>query len=298
MKIVFLVYAKPETGLGHWYRTIELAKRAEERGHYVTIVGNRMARPFTFFQVRENEEYDLYHVLHQIDPDWLVVDLQDSVPDYIYNITKTRLAVLNGVGYDKEDEADLTIIQGFSDKNRENILSGEKYVVLRKELFEAKQHIDKKAKDWFVWGGTKDKMGILTAFPLIMPESKASLVISKMFPIELKTISNPAIHTPVFVDDSSIIPLMTISNRACVAMGMIAWELAALEIPAYVFSVSNGHLGFANKMQENGLLLAYPEIGLPEENKVVEFLSTPFEITGNPPDEKGADRILAAMENF
>lgn len=307
MKIVIMVYAEPKVGLGHWYRSIELAKRAEERGHYVTVVGNKMARPFTFFQIREGETMDLYHVLHQTNPDYLVVDLQDRVPDYIYDLVKSRLVVLNGVGREEEQKADLTVIQGFANGlHPDNIYAGPEYVILRRELFQIKEKFkpgpDVPKRNWFVWGGANDKMNLLPTFPQVFPEQNSFLIINKHFPLPAWTKGgtihwNPAIHSPTLIDDLYIVQAMLSAKKACIAMGMVAWELAALGVPTYAFSWSEGHLKFAQRMQEHGLIKAYPRVGLPSPEEMQAFLSEPFEpdVT-NAPDDKGADRILDLME--
>src|SRR3990167_587681 len=295
MNIVILVYAKPEVGLGHWYRSLTLAEEARKRGHYVWLVGNKMALGQHFFQVRENDPDDLFHVLHQIRPDFLVVDLQDSVPDYIYDLVgNTKILVLNGVGREEEEKADVAIIQGFTDIMRPNTYSGPEYVILRKNITNMPRDPQIINFDnWFVWGGARDKMSLLPAFSQAMPEVEANLVVTD-FMKECPSVNGN--HLVFRAKDDSIITVMYTSGKACIATGMVAWELATIGVPTYAFSWSEGHLRFAKRMEEAGLVKAWNGVGLPSCEEIREFLNEPFYPTGTPPDGRGAERIVEIME--
>ena len=301
MKIVFVVYAKPEVGLGHWFRTLALADVANEAGHQVWLCGNRMARGIhNYYQIRENEPDDLYFVIEQIKPDCLVLDLQDKVPGYVYNIPRKnmKIVVLNGVGREEEDQADLTIIQGFSDTQYSKTFSGVEYIILRPELF--KYPKIENPKSWFVFGGAADKMQLLAEFQHTMWDIQANLWTTSFSP--LNGVVNNDAHSLYRTDGYNIVngtmfAIMCLSKAACISMGMTAWELVAMGIPTYVFSWSEGHLAFAKQMEKNGLIKVWDGIGLPGFDLFRNFLlENQFEITGDKPDEFGAQRVLKLME--
>jgi len=298
MKIAILVYANQEVGFGHWYRSIALANHAKQKEHLVWLIGNKMARGYDYFQTREDFPDDLYHILHQVKPDVLVMDLQNKVPEHIYDIidgTNTKTVVLNGVGYRNEDErADATIVQGYPDAppTQANTFYGPEYVILRQSIFNMKWT---PLTSWFVWGGARNKLDILDRFHKSMKDESAMIIATNF----AKNVPEPNTNHQVYIpEDEGIFPLMSISKRACIAMGMVAWELAVLGVPIYAFSWSEGHLRFAKTMQENGLLLAWDGIGLPPNEKIVGFLSRDFIPTGKRPDSKGVDRVLSIMEQL
>lgn len=293
MNIAILVYANETVGLGHWYRANALADKMTELGHTVVILGNMQTRKHIYFQVRENNELDLIYAIEQVEPDYLIVDLQDSVPDYIYGLG-VRIVVLNGVGREDEDRAELTFIQGFSNKKRNGLFAGPEYVILRDSIFAVEYSPQ---SDWFVWGGAKDKMRLLEKFYKNVKSGTGFAFTTGfsdyIFPHENNqpqlVIGNPR-------DDKQMILSMSIAKKACVAMGMVAWELVAMGVPAYVFSWSKGHLKFAKEMEKAGLIKAYPKIGIPDDDEFIRFINEPFKITGERPDALGATRIAQILK--
>lgn len=300
-KIVVVVYADEEVGFGHWYRIQALVRTLEEREHLVWVVGNVMAHGHNYYQIRPGERNDLYHVFDIVRPDIIVADLQTRVPDYLYELSMqfgTKVVVLNGVGYDWEQDADLAIIQGFSDIKADNTLSGPEYVILRDEIHKfANMGLMREPGSWLVWGGAADRLGLLNKFAELFSERPARLMASKYVTDGITPGSQIQL---VYTTDSGeeFIPIMATSEKAFVAMGMICWELATLGIPAYVFSRSEGHLGFAKKMDEQGLIKAWRAVGLPNDNEIAEFLYTPFEVNGILPDREATTRIAQAMEEL
>lgn len=298
MKIMILVYAKPEVGLGHWYRSAALAKAGKDHDHLVWLTGNRMAHGFNYYQVREDNPDDLYHVLDQVKPDVLVMDLQDKVPAYVYQVIRDvrqeiKTVVLNGVGRAEEDKADLVIIQGYSNTKFGNTYAGPEYVILRPEIF--KIPAGARPLSWFVWGGARDKMNLLRGFQDALPGENAILVASEMMSDLPSMTDNHQVYIP---EGDAIIPLMGVSKQACIAMGMIAWELTVFDIPIYAFSWSDQHLMFAKEMEANGLLLAWDGVGLPETDQMRAFLSERFSPNGRKPDDQGTHRVIALIEGL
>jgi len=86
-------------------------------------------------------------------------------------------------------------------------------------------------------------------------------------------------------------------NRACLSMGMIVWELLTIGLKCYVFSSSQKHLEFAQRMDKMRLIRAYSKVGLPKDkDEFVDFLSGGFELNeGLVPDGKAVERIERLM---
>ena len=87
-------------------------------------------------------------------------------------------------------------------------------------------------------------------------------------------------------------------NRACLAMGMIVWELLTIGLKCYVFSSSQKHLEFAQRMNKARLIRAYDRVGLPKnKDEFKDFLGGGFEMNeGLVPDGKATERIFDLME--
>jgi hypothetical protein len=275
MNLLFYVFADRETGLGHWYRCAALADAAD--GHRVDVVPDRSPRT-------------LRRMLALCAYDWLVVDVPE-VPECVYELAGergVRVCQVNGVGYSRDDpRAALTIVQGYGEAE----FSGPEYVVLRPELFTYRHWA---TNSWFVWGGAADGMNLLPAFQEACPYWEATLVRPVLAQREMAALS--AHHQAVKPAGDKIFSWMAQAGRACVAMGMAAWELAALRVPVYAFSATEGHLRFARRMEDAGLVLAYPKVGLPEPGGLRAFLELPFTPWGTPPDGKAAERIVRLME--
>ena len=298
-KIAFLTYAEPNTGLGHWFRTLALEQEAKNQGYSTHFLTNRMLHREMYFQVRENNFDDIYNALHQIKPYAIVIDFQGNVPDYTYDITRKfgiKTVILNGVGRVEENNANLVVIQGLSETRNPNTVSGAKYVILRSKMGEISAKHN--GNSWFVWGGARDRMGLLKMFNRV-DDREATLVVHQEFidPLIYRGITethpNP-LHLVTHVTGDAMLPIMANAKTACIAMGMAAWELAYLGTPTYAFSSTPGHLRFAKEMEIAGLLLAYPKVGLPNTVKqFCDFINQPITVQDeNRPDLLGAQRVM------
>jgi spore coat polysaccharide biosynthesis predicted glycosyltransferase SpsG len=213
--------------------------------------------------------------------DWLVIDLPDEAPGWLYDHCQDRgikTCILNGVGHQVGDRATLRIVQGLG----EGQYSGVDYIILRDSVFQAKKARNP-IVEWFVFGGAADKMGLTQKFPNWQ---------RMVFTISDEDWQAADNH------DNGFLLAASQCKKACVAMGMTVLELASWgDIPVYVFSVSETHLKFAKGLEEAGYAKVYPKVGLPDNQKeFLGFLSEPFKITGKPIDGRACERILGLMK--
>jgi len=282
MKVNFLCFANNETGFGHWYRSVALAKHIRNQGSQVTIIGDRVPPDNLLCHRVPFGDQTIWRGPLSQQCDWLVIDLPDEAPDWIYDHcqqSNIKTCVLNGVGHQVGDRADLRIVQGLG---REEY-SGVDYIILRKSVFEAKA-IRRPIMDWFVFGGAADKMGLTKRFPDFQKMS---------FTISDQDWQAGDSH------DNGFLVAASQCRRACVAMGMTVWELAAMGIPTYVYSLTAQHLSFAKKMAGAGYIRAHRQVGLPDtEMKIRDFLGQPFTPSGRPIDGRASERILDLMQTL
>lgn len=271
-----MLYCFTDTGLGHWYRCHALVKEIVNRGSYAAIVGDKPTKWSSFYFTAKKDDKKVFETaVNTIEPDWVIVDLPEKVPGWVFNI-KSNVCVITGMGHEENDKADLIINQG---------LVGEycapDYIILRDEVFNHKSKLNS-LTDWFVFGGAKDKLSLIEAFSEIYHNYNYSALVSP----------------DVISDNFPFHWIMSKSKRACISFGMTAWELAVYGIPTYAFSIAEGHLNGALKMEGAGYIKAYHKIGLPKDlQSMRHFLETSYTPTGEIPDGLGAKRVIKLMEN-
>ncbi len=289
MNIKFIVFSNSQTGQGHYFRCEALAKLALEYGNSISLIGDRKF-PFlpenSFTSSEYKEEFATSGAF-----DWVIADLPFSPILH----TRAKTCLLNGVGYELETNYDLVIIQGFSNVKGENIFSGSRFVILRSDLLKYKRSATDKTASWFVWGGSEDDMNLLSKFSFVY--STFHRIESEL---ELWLQHSTDKYGKLFQKTNSpelLLFNMGASKKACVAMGMIVWELIYLGVPTYVFSSTKKHLSFAKPLHDLGLIRAWYKVGVPKPREIKEFIETPFRVSNNDrPDLLGANRILSLLE--
>lgn len=307
LTILHYCFANEFTGLGHHFRSLALAQAAQDRGHIVFIASNRQPpKQFRYLPAEYLSPAHYAGALQAAKPDWVVVDLPHTLPDWIRELApdNTKICTLNGIGYDQADNwVNLRVIQGVADLelpkgiNRGNTVMGIDYVIIRPEIERYRDNLR-----WYggtlVWGGGNDYLGILPKMVSLYFNSRSLyLVVADMTP-EPKHI-NKDWHSVnrISGDGLGMIERLAVCRDAAVAMGMITWESAYLSTPCYVFSYSPLHLMFAQGMERYGLIKAWPEVGLPSDDEIREFLAEPFKINEeNRPKGDGAINVLKEIE--
>jgi hypothetical protein len=283
MDILVYVLATKEHGLGHIYRSRAFIKRARELGHNVLEMSNLLDASILKVNPNASIESALGIGLLVRKFDWIVIDVPNQVPDAAIEVVHragAKVALLNGVGRTWEEAADISWIQDRPER-----------VIIRDE-FVTKRWLG--GNMWFCWGGAADMMGLLPKFA----ETRLPgwLVRSELGP---EVSGENGYQVVVSEPKENMLSYMMGCKGACIAMGMIAWELAALGVPTYAFSRSPEHLEFAKKMESMGLLNAWPSVEgveVPDRYAMLQFLHSGSGPSGRAPDGLGADRLIDAME--
>lgn len=293
MKIAFIFFT--DDGLGHCYRSSALRKEATRVGYKSIAITDwhETLDRIHVSDIGDTIDSRIITWLNGYKPDWLVVDLPIPIPEWLTIYARNNriwTVALNGVGHDKPDMADIIWVQ---DDPLRVIIRPEIFEIPDRPLFE---------NSWFVWGGARDPMNLRYRFESAMPHDPAMLTRTCMSLGEhcveagRKRPVNDC-HYRVFTNGIDIFHYMSICERACVSMGMICWELAAMGKPVYAFSKTSEHLRFAQNMENLGLIKAYPEVGIPDNSEIQRFLRTPFTPTGKKPDGNAAYRLLNLMND-
>jgi spore coat polysaccharide biosynthesis predicted glycosyltransferase SpsG len=300
LKLLFYTFRNKHTGYGHWFRSLALAEVAQDRGHEVLIASNTeppFRYPWEFVAYDSPTELDRALSFHH--PDWLVIDLPDTLPGWIQDMAKCKICVLNGIGYDQAEGVDLRVIQGVADLelpkkiDTSNTIMGLEYIILRPEI--ARYRSAKKFDLWFIWGGGNDHLSLLDRFGESCQDKNAVMILNGMAKLPKRRSQNHLLIEPE--SPEAIFNPMAYAQWACVAMGMVVPELIYLNVSPYVFSFSELHLKFAQGMERYGLIKAFPQVGLPGKRKMRAFLEEPFPQVGeNKIDGWGAERVVEEIE--
>lgn len=299
MRLLFYVFCSPQTGFGHFYRSMALAQVASDRGHTVYIASDtRPSNNVIWLSVKYDFPPSLEYALDFVKPDWLIVDLPDTLPAWIEDMATCKICVLNGIGYDQANNVALRVIQGVGDLelpkgvDLSNTVMGVDYVIIRPEIERFKKCT--KNNKIFVWAGGNDVTGLLPRYEQVCSDWVSTLIVSNITPVPGATGQN---HTVIKPQSSlDIFKWLASSKRAVVNMGMIVWEALFLGIKVHCFNASKLHLTFSQAMDRQGLLKSYPAVGLPDNEQMRKFLEQDFEIKGKRPDLKGGERVIKEME--
>ena len=303
MRLCFTVFANKFTGYGHHYRSLALARTAQQRGHEVFVASDRQS-PDGLYHIptKYNDPASLALALEVAKPDWLIVDVPDPFPAWIREMAKCKVAALNGIGYNQTEGLDLRVIQGHKDvelpgkQDGVPTVKGIEYVILRPEIQKYKGAA--RTEDWLCWGGGTDPLGLLPRFTVACPGWFAVLIASPMIPVPIVT--SPT-HAVVRMNEgcTDIFGWMASSKASCVSFGMVVYELLYLNTLIYAFASTPLHLRFAQPLAKQGLIKLWPKVGLPSKEEVRAFLEQDFEVpqeTGI--DLNGATRVMEKIEDF
>lgn len=299
LNILIVFFTGKHYGMGHKVRSLVLADELERRGHHVVICTNEQLRGKTYFQSRpfedKNSANDLYHIFNQFHADWVVIDTPYTPDKWIVDRCKeikADIALLNASGDNGEDVANVCVVQGILDPRKfpsnPIYFYGIDYIILRPELatFVSSQKMDW----WFVFGGAEDRMKLVSKFQRYAPTERAVIPHSPSYTPDAK--QTPVHQIVAMNNDRGMMELMGVSQRACIAFGMTAWELAYLGVPAYTFAFTKTHMKFAKGMQTLDLIRVHDKIGIPNKKNFTEFIHKPFEVLdGNRPDLNGVSRV-------
>lgn len=291
MRVIIYVLANRATGLGHWYRCLALRQALVEAGHKVRIASDygsssAGAREFIYYILPQQclPDVGVLEELAKWEPDWIVFDLKYGLPTgtkETLNMAGIRMCTLNGVGYDPAGSTDFRWAQDAPER-----------IILRKSLEGMRW---RPGGYWFVFGGSNDSMRLLERFGRAM-DDPACLVTTSLAqrPYNYGGDNHRLVNGP----GPNILDYMKGCGRACVAAGMVSWELAYLGVPQYVFSSTTGHLVFAKRLEEWGLARAWDGVGVPEDKKMLrEFLDQRFKVRDERrPDGRGTHRLVEILE--
>lgn len=276
------------TGMGHYTRCLALADQAIQRGHILSFVGDTNPRmgAISHFPAQPNDSTAFIKAAKSFQPDWTIVDLPGDLPLYIGDV-RGRLCVIDGLGHSGNIKPDLVISQGF-----EGEYCAPKYLILRQAL--ARYKGIPKDNRWLVYGGAADELGLLHAFNRVMADHLANLLITEYNHSIFERVKG---HIIVKGTGDASLGWIAGSDMAACHLGMIVFELLYFGVKTFVFSKSKRHLDTALDMYRRGMVMAWPEIGLPPDDKLREFLLLPFEASGEMDiDLEGARRVMELME--
>lgn len=280
MDILIYTMANKDTGLGHFIRMQALAQELIEQGHSVTFASDRFSPVGEYVNVQSYDTSGWDRAYR--GQDWTIVDLPYEPPAFCRD--SRRLCIIDGVGHDNGANA-LVISQG-----PEGEYSAPEYLILRPEL-KRYQHGGAMGPD-FVFGGSADPMGLIDTYARLYPGQRAYLMAPEWGSDKAP---RQFLVQPTY-SAVAMFQFMAVAERAVISLGMIAWELAYIGTPMYIFSRTERHLKTAQWFADSDLATFWGGVGLPKDRDILSFLGRPFSPTGPRPDLDGAKRVVRLLE--
>ncbi len=290
-KLLILYLSDKAHGWGHKVRCNVLYNTARNLGYQVRLLSNEIGLPgvgygYYWGGLEDYKNAEAAFLVWQ--PDWLIVDLEDIVPNWlpilaqqyrcrICNINANGWAEKHGINVE-QPWADMVWVQDTPER-----------MIIRRSVLEQKRE---PGSQWFVFGGAADPLKVLPLFDQALPTTPAWLVQTNL----ASHFNTHNGHELVITSGDAVLPFMANAKAACVHFGIISWELAAMGVPTYALSRSDAHLYYAKRVEEFGLGRAFPRVGLPDEAELRTFLAEPCAMTGQKPDGRGAERLLAKLD--
>lgn len=256
-KIIFVVAAYPEIGLGHAYRALSIAH--ELIGHEVQFVFT--AESESFINLAEGEGYQVSvqpkdsqlaeFVLSQ-SPDVVINDLLNTSLDYVQTLKEAGVSVVNFEDQgDGARHADLVINALYGEALHDNVVVGPDYFDLRDEFIKhppiaMKERVERVL---ITFGGSDHRNLTLFAVKSLLPIAKEIgfklCVVTGAIYEHADDLSHYLASLPenekILVEWSGrgtkkMSYYMGISDLAITSAGRTVYELAALHLPAIVIA--------------------------------------------------------------
>lgn len=284
--MIAIYYADPiRFGQGHFVRCLALQQALYAAG--ASVITRPIAPQGSWYS-------EMIHI-RSTHAEAIVVDWPGRLPRVVFEALRARkacLCLLNGVGHEAwESQADLVIVQGIWPYSRTipaNTLAGVEFIILREKLF-CLTPCDRGFN--LVFGGSQDRMELREQIRRIQRPEELTVFLRS--PYAMPIVEGLSAAT----EGDENLSWLASCSRAFLAMGMIVWEAIALGKPVHAFAVSPLHLQFAQSIAQQGGCLVWPEVGVPESQKLRAFLDQPAPEppAAIKPDGKGAWRVAQAL---
>ena len=266
MKILFLVDGSLKIGMGHIYRSLNLANEIKEKNEIVFITREKLSfknfkKYYKTFFVEKNNILKEKNIIEKINPDLIIIDKLKERNITINNIKKICENILL-IDYTKKNIRNkfhgVTILYpetGFSSQNENNF----KYTIINKEFSKnTTTKTEKIAKKIIVLQGGSDTYcftpKIIDSFNLIKKDLEISVIIGESFNCWKKleqSISNSNKKIKILHNVKNLSKILKKYDLAITAGGMTSLELACVGIPSIIICGEKFEIETAKLLEKN-----------------------------------------------
>lgn len=279
-KVAFYVNGNNKRGMGHIYRTLEIADELFLKPdiYYDT---NQTKREFfgatTYDLIPVNGTAELFDRCREKQYSVFINDILSTTVDYMYGLKSVLPKDAQIINFEDEGEgsqiADIVINALFENSDQKNVYAGSQYYIAKKNfLFYPPVSIREKATRVFICFGGSDPMNYTDRILQIVNKpaysqyqfrialGKAKENVNEL----MKYNDNPSLG--VFYDVQNMPSLMSSCDIAITSRGRTAYELAMLGIPTIVISENEREKSHSFICNENG----FSYIGYNPTDEIIE----------------------------
>ena len=294
LKILFLTDGSLKIGMGHIYRSLNLANELQKNNKIIFVTREKLSakifkKKYKTFFVNKNDITKEKNIISKFDPDLIIIDKLKERNSTISNIRSICNNLLF-IDYTKKNIENtfygitmLYPITGFSSEKYLTL----KYSILNKKFSENRvSKIKPIVKKIIILQGGSDTYcftpKIIDSFNSIPEKFDIAVVVGKSFKcwekLE-KSIKNSKQKISLLNDVPSLAPILKNYDLAITAGGMTLLELACVGVPSLVVCGEKFEIETANLLQKNnfGINLGFGKnLSKKKISRNIEFLKNNY----------------------
>jgi spore coat polysaccharide biosynthesis predicted glycosyltransferase SpsG len=256
-----------EIGLGHIYRSVNLAKELKKRNYKIifltksSILTKIIPKTFTVKKIKNNLN-ELQNVLNKINPKIIIIDkLEENLKEIKILSEKSILVAIDYTGKNKKEiKFGINLLYHKSGIQGKNSFSGFNLTILSDSIRKKKPiKIVKKVKKIFViQGGTDTPCNtpkIIDALNKINEDIQINIVVGlsfKCWKTLNESIRNSVHDVKIFHNIKNIGEIMQKSDIAITGGGMTSLELCHLGVPSIIICGASFENETSSLLEKNG----------------------------------------------
>jgi spore coat polysaccharide biosynthesis predicted glycosyltransferase SpsG/CMP-N-acetylneuraminic acid synthetase len=292
-KIVFNVVGNTDIGMGHIYRSLNIAHDISD--HEIVFVCDKKyelaVKKITSMDYKVITSNDVKKLIFDLNPDMVINDTLNTSDDFISKLKDKEIMVVNFEDLGSGSKyADIVINELYEKPQKEgsHYYWGHEYITLRDEFYDIKPNLfeNRVQQILIMFGGTDQNnltLKTLKSIDNICQEKNIKINIicgaGYLFLNELNDYLNKSEYKNIFLHYSiaSVSEIMSKSQLAISSNGRAVFELAEMNIPSIIIS----HHERENTHNFATLERGFVNIGVINKNTIIDIQTTLFKLVND-----------------